>query len=97
MLTGKEILDIEMPSNDAHAKTVRNYLIALLHTLWAEGDSFSGKRPFGNSGWTYDLCDALHNAGLVQDEASDDVETCDKLIHDAIQALGNEEIENNDQ
>ena len=31
--------------------TVKDYLKTLLHTLWDEEDGFSGKRPFGNSGW----------------------------------------------
>ena len=40
-------------------KTVRQYLRGLLLTLWEEGEGFSGKRPFGNSGWDFDLYEAL--------------------------------------
>lgn len=45
------ILDILMGENDAGALTVRDYLKALLRRLWLEQEGFSGKRPFGNSGW----------------------------------------------
>lgn len=75
--------------------TIRDYLVALLRVLWHEGDEFSGKRPFGNSGWQYDLYDSLVAAGLVAaerdedgDYASVDEAAADKLIHAAITALG---------
>ncbi len=54
-MTGKEILDLVMQDNDAGAGTVREYLLALLRGAWEEGEGFSGKRPFGNSSWEYDL------------------------------------------
>ncbi len=47
--------------------TVRDYLRKLLLTLWDEGEMFSGKRPFGNSGWDYDLYVPLIRAGLIED------------------------------
>ena len=49
-MTAKEILDLAMRENDADAKTIRGYLGKILEKVWAEGESFSGKRPFGNSG-----------------------------------------------
>ena len=56
-MTGLEILDLPMDpdSNDAGASSIRGYLKTLLTTLMAEGEGFSGKRPFGNSGWEYEL------------------------------------------
>ena len=39
--------------------TVCEYLERLLLTLWEEKDNFSSKRPFGNSGWEYDLYEIL--------------------------------------
>ena len=45
--------------------TIREYLHALLKTLWDEGEGFSGKRPFGNSGWEGDLEAPLVRAGYV--------------------------------
>jgi hypothetical protein len=61
---GLEILALPMDQNDADADTVGGYLEALLTTLLDEGEGFSGKRPFGNSGWEYDLFKPLIVAGL---------------------------------
>ena len=59
------ILNLPMQPNDAGAATIRDYLKALLKKLWNEEDGFSGKRPFGNSGWQYDLYPPLIKAGIV--------------------------------
>jgi hypothetical protein len=48
--------------------SIKSYFIMLLETLWKEGEGFSGKRPFGNSDWTYDLYAPLANAGLIDAE-----------------------------
>lgn len=53
------VLDCPMQENDSGADTIRGYLKALLLTLWEENEGFSGKRPFGNSGWDSDLAMAL--------------------------------------
>ena len=45
--------------------TLREYLCALTTTLWKEGESFSGKRPFGNSGWEHDVYKFLVGSGAV--------------------------------
>jgi len=63
-----EILDLPLPPNESGAGTVRGYLIALLAALWAEGEGFSGKRPFGSSGWEDDLYTALAQAGVIEGE-----------------------------
>ena len=63
---GKAALDIPLSGNDAAAKTVREYLSILLSTLWEQGDRFDSKRPFGNSGWKYDLIYPLIEAGRVE-------------------------------
>lgn len=81
--------------NDADAVTIRDYLIQLLLKVWVEQDEFSGKYPFGNSGWTGEIEIALIAAGLVDgrfDEDGyiaevDDAEV-DRLIILAIAALG---------
>ena len=64
--TADAVLDCPMQSNDAHAATVRGYLIALLRELWREAEGFSGKRPFGDSGWQYEVYAALGHAGLLK-------------------------------
>lgn len=88
------ILDIEMEQNDAGATTVREYLKALLTTLWAEGEGFSGKRPFGNSGWEFDLYKPLIKAGAVVGKLDEDgcIDSVDKgaafrAIQEAIKEL----------
>src|SRR5689334_2072025 len=66
------ILDLPLPPNDSGADTVRGYLIALLAAVWTEGEGFSGKRPFGNSGWEDDLYAALVRAGMIEGELDPD-------------------------
>jgi hypothetical protein len=58
--TNKSIGSLEFYCNDLDKKiSIHDYLIELLKTLWEEQDEFSGKRPFGNSGWDYDLIGCL--------------------------------------
>lgn len=64
-MTGDEILDLPMEENDAGADTIRLYLKALLARVLLDYEGFSGKRPFGNSGWMHDLYRPLVTAGLV--------------------------------
>jgi hypothetical protein len=45
--------------------SLTEYLKTLLGTLWEEAEGFSGKRPFGNGGWQFDVYVALIKAGLV--------------------------------
>jgi hypothetical protein len=93
--TPQQLLDLALPDNDSGAHTVRGYLIALLTELWREEGNFSGKAPFGNSGWQYDLYVPMVKAGMVpgrfdeNDELQDfDYRPADKLIMQAIAALG---------
>lgn len=88
------ILDLPMDDNDAKAKTIRDYLKALLTRLWSEEEGFSGKRPFGNSGWTWDVYRALVKGGAIKgkidsegDLVEHDQDAADKLILDAIAGL----------
>lgn len=66
--TGTEILDLPMNPrlNDAKATSIRGYFRALLAELLREGEGFSGKRPFGNSSWEYELYLALYIAGHIE-------------------------------
>lgn len=59
-------------------QTLRGYLVHLLVTLWAEGEGFSGKRPFGDSGWQWDVQNDLEEAGVVPDDCDAEqlVESC---------------------
>ena len=45
--------------------TISEYLSKLLLTVLEEGEGFSGKRPFGESGWKNELTCALAVGGYV--------------------------------
>lgn len=91
--TTQQILDTPMDDYG----TVRGFLVALLDRLWDERDGFSGKRPFGDSGWEYDVYKALAAAGHVQvtldedgyveDLPDDQQSRADRMIRDAIRSL----------
>jgi hypothetical protein len=85
-------LPLQQP-NDARVKTIREYLQKLLTKVLEEGESFSGKRPFGNSGWHYELYFPLVQANLVKGTIEDgcledyDGRKADKLIAEAVKHL----------
>lgn len=73
-------LDITFESRDLGIKlTIREYFLELLRTLWIEEEGFSGKRPFGNSGWQHDVYTALIKHGLIPGKLDEDgfIESCD--------------------
>lgn len=62
----QRILDLQFYSKDlARTLTVRDYLVRLLATLWADGEDFNPRRPFGSSGWRTDLEKLLYKEGIV--------------------------------
>lgn len=66
-------LDLEIYSDDLNRSlSLREYFKKLLITLWAEGEEFSGKRPFGNSGWQYDVYTALIAEGIIDGKFDED-------------------------
>lgn len=90
--------------NDAGAATIGDYLVTLLDGVWRRGDEFSGKRPFGYTGWHFDVYLALVNAGFVEgviDEengyldkiTNDEILRADKLVAEAIKSLWKSEDE----
>jgi hypothetical protein len=88
-----DILSIPMEENDAKASTIGEYLVTLLATVWEE-EGFSGKRPFGNSGWKSDVYAALIKANAVQGKLDEDgyVESIDRkkansIVEEAIQKI----------
>lgn len=67
------LLDFMWEFPDAGGRMpIREYLRELLIKLWNEGEGFSGKRPFGNSGWEYDLYVALIAAGAVEGDLDEE-------------------------
>ena len=53
---------------DGDRITVGCYLRKLLEKIWIEEEGFSGKRPFGNSGWQSDLTIPLVAGGFIDGE-----------------------------
>jgi hypothetical protein len=89
------VLNVPMGDNDSGADTIRGYLVALAAEVWRIGEGFSGKRPFGNSGWRSDLYIPLVKAGLISGAFDSDgyLKICDedegdRLINGAIAELG---------
>ena len=84
----QQVLDIEFKATDLDRKiTIQGYLGQLLYDLWKEGESFNGKRPFGNSGWQWDVYKALIVGGAIEGkldscEYVEEIDTvkADKLI-----------------
>ena len=97
MTTSEEVLNATVHDGDIGTCTVRQYLFSLLEAVWAEKDGFNGKRPFGNSGWEFDLYTALVRYGLVYGVVDDDGyleiisdedrNTADALIAEAIRSM----------
>jgi len=83
-----EILNLKI--DHAHFSdelTIRGYLHMLLSALWRDEECFSGKRPFGSSGWKYDIYAPLIRAGLVEGKLDEynlvdkvDVVAADKIV-----------------
>lgn len=88
------VLDLEMGRNDAGAKTVREYLKKLLAEVWEHEECFSGKRPFGNSGWSWELYLPLVKAGIVTGTLDEhgNIEDCDDDAAKAIIAKAIEDL-----
>lgn len=72
----KEMLEsalaIRFDSDAGDNITIRDYLHRLLSRVWELGEAFSGKRPFGNSGWDYELYQPLVRAGLIPGALDED-------------------------
>lgn len=88
----QEVLRCKMVRNDAGASTIRGYLVTLAFTVFDEGEGFSGKRPFGNSGWEHELYESLVKGKLLQGTVDDgeyefDEPTARTLIFAAIKEL----------
>jgi hypothetical protein len=84
----KDIGILKFYSSDLDKEiSIKDYLKELLYEVWKDGEGFSGKRPFGNSGWEFDLCKCLVTNNLVSgflDEDGEledyDVREADKLV-----------------
>lgn len=61
-----EILELKIIQGDHEGTTIRAYLHALLSALLEECEVFSGKAPFGNSDWYFDLAATLVQNGVIE-------------------------------
>ena len=95
--SNENISAIMFKSNDLYKKiTVKDFLKKLLITLWEEGEGFSGKRPFGNSEWKYDMYAELIKRGIIEGRLDKyenkyieelDEKVADKFVIDFIKKL----------
>lgn len=66
-MTNNEILDLKIYGNDSNDKTtIREYFQELLLTLFDELDSFSGKRPLGDSDWWTIFEEVFIDNGIIE-------------------------------
>jgi hypothetical protein len=84
----EHILGLKLGPNDAGAKTIQEYFRMMMHKLWIEGESFSGKRPFGNSGWEWPVYRALLDAELIKGTEDDfDQIAAHALVAEALERI----------
>lgn len=94
-MVNKNILEIEWHFDDLHeTMTIKEYFKKLLITLWLDGECFDGKRPFGNSGWDYQIYSALIANEIIEGSFDEygyvkdfDIVKADKLIKEVIKSL----------
>jgi hypothetical protein len=90
-VTGDQVLDVRLGANQAEAKTVRQYLAAVLASFWAGTDLIP---PMGNALWRDDVYAGLVTAGLVDGSVNADgyVESFDRETAQGLVALAFEEL-----
>lgn len=57
-VTIHNVLEIELDPERTNTLTpisIKQYFQKIIFTLWEDPESFSGKRPFGDSGWAFDI------------------------------------------
>ena len=59
-------------ANFGDVDTIGRYIMALGKEVWKHEDGFSGKRPYGNSGWKYGIYISLIEAGLAKGSLDED-------------------------
>lgn len=84
-MTENKILQAKMVECELEDATIGEYLVNMLVSLWEEGETFSGKRPLGDSGWQYRVRESIRQSGLVAPECGES--DIDELVIDAIYSL----------
>jgi hypothetical protein len=90
----QQILALPMDKNDANAATIGDYLVRLAEQAWVEEEGFSGKRPFGNSGWQHEIYIALIKNEAITGELDEygyiedyDGQSADRIMTDVLRFL----------
>ena len=66
-------------NNDAEVNNIGEYLSKLLCQLIDEEEGFDSKRPFGNSGWLYELFRPLIDFNFIEGNIYEGtIEECDE-------------------
>jgi hypothetical protein len=88
-MTGESLIFKSMDLN--RELSVKDYLKELLMAVWREDEGFSGKRPFGNSGWKYEIYECLIEYCVVPGTLDEDgyvieidTEKADEIIYGII-------------
>ena len=64
-MTPNDLLHMQFHSDELdRTVTLKQYFILLAQTVWKEGEEFSGKRPWGNSSWQYEVYAAMIKNGF---------------------------------
>jgi len=73
MIIQEDHLDLTFYSYELGGEvSFRDYFFELLFALWKHKECFSGKRPFGNSGWENELYAGLIKHKLVEGSLDED-------------------------
>ena len=83
-----KLLDLYVESKELGRRvSMRQYFVILAKTVWQEEENFSGKRPWGNSSWQYEIYAEMVRAGMVRGRLDDngyvdgaDIKQADALI-----------------
>ena len=94
MIDPAEILDKRFYCDRLGSETtLRGWLKDLLLKVWEEGEGFSGKRPWGNGGWEWDLAADMVKGKVIEGNLDadgyleDTSEDFEPLIANCIKAL----------
>lgn len=72
-MTREEIFKLPVMRHDLGASIpLGEYFYQLFTMLWNENESFNAKRPWGNSGWDYDVYVTLIKHGLISGSLDED-------------------------
>jgi len=72
-MTREKILELPVMRHDlGDTLSMREYFERLFLKLWEENEGFNAKRPWGNSGWEYDVYVTLIKNKVIDGELDED-------------------------